>query len=202
MHASFLKKTVLSAIFLVGMLADASAQLYPGQFAPSFSAKDIDGRFHSVEQYKGRKILMTFYRNISSFPSLARFLEIEQQKEYFRSKDIVVLAVFPSTKEVLQRFRDTAAYYQIIISDSEQALYRLFEIGDQASFRPKLLGHKKPAIKVEKSKLKGIEEKGMSDKAPADILIDAGGNIFNSYYGKYESDHIPLSKLKELIDSL
>lgn len=191
-------------LLLVGGLLFLStsvfAQLLPGQFAPAFSAKDIDGQFHSVDQYKGKQVLISFYRNITSPVSRKRFEDLEREQAFLRQRDVIAIAVFPSAQEYLLRYRDTSGFYQLIVSDTSEILYRLFGVSEISGFRPALL-RKKSKVAVPAS-LKDSKEPKLSSRAAADILIGVEGNIKYTHYGKSESDHLPMPRLRNWIDNL
>lgn len=194
------RKFYYSLTLLLLVSSGAFAQLYPGQFAPSFSVKDIDGQFHSVDQYKGKQMLISFYRNISSPASLKRFLELEQEQSFLRRKDVVAIAVFPSCRDNLLKFRDTSGFYQLMVSDTSEILYRLFEVGTVSGFRPSLLRKKTKTAGLPDTK--HIKETNISGRVAAEILIGPEGNIKYTHYGSSESDHLKMNLLKAQVDSL
>lgn len=194
------RKVLLGLTSLLLLSATLSARVYPGQFAPAFSVKDIDGQFHSVDQYKGKQVLISFYRNVSSDASWKRFLELEREQSFLRQKDVVAIAVFPSAQPYLQRFRDTSGFYQILVSDTSELLYRLFDVAESSGFRPSLL-RKKDKVPAPAG-LKDLKEPRVSSRAAAEILIGPEGNIKYAHYGSQESDHLPVDKLRIHIDSL
>lgn len=200
MRIRSIKRTLLPLFGLLLFSATLFAKLYPGQFAPPFSAKDIDGHFHSVDQYKGKQILISFYRNVSSPASIKRFLEVEREQSFLRSKDVVAIAVFASSREHLLSFRDTSGFYQVLISDTSEILYRLFEVETISGFRPSLF--RKKGKSAESASLNKIKETNISNRAASDILIGTEGNIEYAYYGKQEGDHLSIAELKAQIDSL
>jgi len=125
---------------------------------------------------------------------------MEKQQSYLRGKDVVAIAVFPSSRENLLAFRDTSGFYQILVSDTSEILYRLFEVENISGFRPSLFRKKGKSSDI--PELKNIKEVNLSGRAAADILIGVEGNIKYAHYGKQESDHISMEMLRTQIDSL
>ena len=177
-------------------------ELYEGKFAPPFSVKDIDGKFHSVEKYKGQKILLSFYRNASDPISNYRLHELEAEKEYFKSKNIVLIAVYESSLQNLRLLRDTNSFYQLLVADSEGILYEEYGVdeGKERSTKGKLNGVGKKVKEGKKLLSTKIIKDKKSKRTGADFLIDENGNIMFAYYSKYHGDSMPISLIKEKLN--
>lgn len=178
-------------------------QLYAGQFAPSFSVKDVDGKFHSIEQYKGQKILLSFYRNAGCPVSNYLFHELEQQKDYFSGKNVVLLSVYESAPENVKAFRDTNQYYQILLPNPGGSLYDLYGVEISRAKMTKGTLHGAMQKSKEGKKMFGtqkIKQDGQPNRIAADFIIDENGNVIAAYYGKYLGDKMPLPLIKKYID--
>lgn len=173
-------------------------KLYEGQFAPPFSVKDIDGRFHSIEQYKGKKVLISFFRNAGCPVCNYRFHELEKEKDYFLRNDIVLLAVYESSPENVKMLRDTNQFYQILVPDPSGILFDLYRVEKSKAKINKgaLHGARRKANEGNKLFSKKIKQDGNDARVPADFIIDENGNIVTAYYGKYLGDHLTIEFLK------
>lgn len=182
--------------------AEEDKKLYEGQFAPSFSVKDLEGKFHSVEQYKGQKILLTFYRNAGDPVSYYRFNELEEQKDYFLKKGIVMLSFFESSPENVLIFKDTHQFYQVVIADPKGILYDLYGVEENRSKMARGTVHAAAAKAKRGKKLypNKLPQDGKPNRISAEILIDENGNIATAYYGQYLGDNMPVEVLKAAIE--
>ena len=66
------------------------------QKAPDFTVKDVTGETIKLSDYKGKKVLITFYRNVGCPVCNVRFHELQEQTEFYKSKNLVVLAIYES----------------------------------------------------------------------------------------------------------
>ena len=72
------------------------------QQAPDFKVTDVYGNQVSISQFKGNKILLTFYRTAGCPVCNLRFHSVEQQSEFLKSNNVVFIAVYASQKENMQ----------------------------------------------------------------------------------------------------
>ncbi|MFA6151806.1 MAG: redoxin domain-containing protein [Chitinophagaceae bacterium] len=206
-----LQKIRLFFLFAIGMVVlnisafaqdEEDKKLYEGQFAPSFSVKDLEGKFHSIDQYKGQKILLTFYRNAGDPVSYFRFNELEEQKDYFFKKGIVLLSFFESSPENVLTFKDTHQFYQVVIADPKGILYNLYGVEENRAKMARGTVHAAAAKAKKGKKLypNKIVQDGKPNRISAEILIDENGNIATAYYGQYLGDNMPIEALKAAIE--
>jgi peroxiredoxin Q/BCP len=193
--------TALLCLLLFSFASRAQQQgkgFYEGQFAPSFSIKDIDGKYHSLEKYEGQKILLSFYHAASDAVSNYRFHELEAQQDYFKQKGIVLLAIYESLPENVQLLRDTNQYYQVMIADPEGVLYRLYGIEESKgkTMRGKLHGGGQKAKEGRARMKREIPEDDKSNHGEADFVIDEQGNFLMVHYAKYPGDHLSVLTLR------
>lgn len=172
--------------------------LEEGMFAPSFQVRDINGITHNIDKYKGKKVLLSFYRNAGCPVCNYRFHELEDEREFFEKKNVVLLAIYESSLQNLQLMVDTNKYFQHIISDEEGLLYDLYAVEASRTKITKgmLHGALSKAQKGKKYYNTKIKQDGNPNRIAADFLIDENGNISIAYYGKYLGDRMPLTFLK------
>ncbi len=181
----------------------AGKEVLVGSFAPSFMVKDIEGNSHSIEQYKGKKILLSFYRNAACPVCNLRFHQLEEERKYFQEKGIVLLAVYESSAENLKNYVDTNHYFQKLIANPSADLYELYGVEES---RGKIIkGVMNGAIKKSKKGKKlystKVEKDGSTNRIAADFLINEEGNIIVAYYGNYLGDRMPIYLIKKKVDN-
>ena len=191
---------VFLLIASIGQAQQAGNAFYQGQFAPPFSIKDIDGKFHSPEKYEGQKIILLFYRSAADPVSNYRFHELEAQHDYFKQQGIILLAIYESLPENVQLLRDTNQYYQVMIADPDGVLYKLYNIEESRGKKLKgtLHGSNQKAKEGKSLMKREIPEDGKAKHNGAEFIIDEHGNILNAHYAKYPGDYIPVLTLREL----
>ncbi|MDI9319193.1 MAG: redoxin domain-containing protein [Phycisphaerales bacterium] len=172
--------------------------IYIGQFAPDFKIKDINGVEQSIERYKGKKILLSFYRYASCPICNFRFHELEAERAFFEQKGVVFLAVYESSADNVKDLNDTNQYYQILIPNPNGALYELYavEISKGKVLKGMTNGAIRKANEGKKLFAKKIKKDGNSNRIAADFLIDENGNVIYPYYGRYLGDRMPIEFIK------
>jgi peroxiredoxin len=163
--------------------------------------KDIYGRSISIEKYQGRKVLLSFLRTAACpFCNLRVHGIIKKQAEW-EYKDIVTIAVFASPASEILKYAGKQNPPFTIIADPTESLYIKYGITHS------LLGKLKAMIRFNEImqimsrgffNVKSLFEKTVM---PADFLIDEGGIIVNTYYGKDFGDHIPFTQIDAWLNS-
>ncbi|MES2478633.1 MAG: redoxin domain-containing protein [Bacteroidota bacterium] len=190
---------VIGLLFCIPSNAqDDDKILYEGQFAPEFQVRDIEGRTHSIEQYKGKKILLTFYRNAGCPVSNNRLHELETERKFFEEKGVVLISIYESSIENVKLLADTNHFYQRLVADPEGMLYYKYMVEENKSkiARGMMHGAKQKTNRGKKLFGKPIKQDGKPNRITADFLIDENGNFILVYYAKYLGDHLPIELIK------
>jgi thioredoxin-dependent peroxiredoxin len=177
-------------------------KIQASQEAPIFSIKDVNGTSVNLADYKGKKVMLTFYRNVGCPVCNVRFHELEEQASYFKSKGMILLAIYESTADNMKKYLDGEFVFATMIPNPEQNLYELYDIDRSMGKMMKgmfhgAMGKMKKGKKLFKQK---IEQDGNSNRIGADFLIDEKGNVQTAYYGKYVGDHLPLNDIKNFLN--
>lgn len=177
-------------------------KIKPPQTAPAFTIKDVYGTTVNLANYKGKKVLLTFYRNVGCPICNLRFHELQEQAASFKSNGLIVLAVYESTAENIKQYMDGETFYATMIPNPDQSLYKLYDIERSGGKMLKGMFHGAMG-KMKKGKAlfkKKIELDGSANRISADFLIDENGNVQTAYYGKYIGDHLPIDKIKQFLN--
>lgn len=172
------------------------------QSAPAFTIKDVNGVPLSLADLKGKKVLITFYRNVGCPVCNLRFHELQEQADYFKTKNLVVLAIYESTAENMKIYLEGENPYAIMIPNPEQNLYQLYDIDKSSGkilkglFRG-AIGKANAGKKLYKTKLK---QDGNGNTIGADFLIDENGIVKTAYYGKFLGDHLSVEDIKRFLN--
>lgn len=174
----------------------------PLQAAPNFTIKDVNGVTINLTDYKGKKVMLTFYRNVGCPVCNLRFHALQEQTDYFKSKGMVMLAVYESSADKMKEYLEGENVYSIMIPNPDQSLYQLYDIERDGGKLMKGMFHGAMG-KMKKGKRlfkKKIKQDGNADRISADFLIDENGNIKTVYYGKYIGDHLPIENIKQFLN--
>ena len=170
--------------------------------APDFTIKDINGETINLSNYKGKKVLLTFYRNVGCPVCNVRFHELQAESSYFKSKDVVLISVYESSSENMKKYLEKEEnFYSKMIPNPEQNLYEIYNIDQSMNKVMKGMFHgAMKKMKKGKSLFKQkIKQDGNSNRIGADFLIDENGIVQKAYYGKFVGDHLSMEIIKNLI---
>lgn len=174
-----------------------------GQTAPSFTIKDLNGNTVNLSDYKGKKILLTFYRNVGCPICNLRFHEVQEEADYFKSKQLIVLAVYESSPENMRTYLENEIPpYAVMLPNPEKTLYQLYGIEKNKGKAFKsifhgAIGKAKKGSRLFKTKMK---QDGDSGTMGADFLIDENGTVNKAYYANYIGDHLPIDTIKAFLN--
>lgn len=172
-------------------------RLKVGQAAPDFEIQDTAGVRHSLAGYKGRNLLLSFYRYASCPLCNQRVNRLSNWLSTRREEDFDVLAVFESPGERIRQYVGQQEPLFPLIPDPERRLYQLYRV--ESSWLKYVLA----AGPFLGSLLRGYRTgRADGDKAlvPADFLIDKNGIIQTAFYGRHIGDHLPLKKIDRFLD--
>jgi len=177
-------------------------KIKPKQTAPTFTTQDVYGSSVNLADFKGQKVLLSFYRNVGCPVCNVRFHELQQEAAYFQSKGLVVLAVYESSAENMKHYLENDTVYAKMIPNPDLSIYSLYEVERSMGKLMKgmfhgAMGKMKKGKKLFKKKIK---QDGSKDRVGADFLISEDGTIQTAYYGKYVGDHLPVSEIKQFLN--
>lgn len=174
-------------------------RLDKGQKAIDFKAKDIFDNEITLENYKGKKLLLSFYRYASCPLCNLRVNELIQHASIFKEKGLDMLAVFQSPRDSILEYVGKQNAPFPIIADPDRVLYKLY--GVETSVIGTLKAFLRPgrfADAMSKGFMPGKTE-GDKTRIPADFIIDADLNVVKAYYGKDIGDHMPIEMIIEFL---
>jgi peroxiredoxin len=179
-------------------------KLTNNQPAPAFQTVDVYGKPISLEQLRGKKVLLTFFRTGGCPVCNLRFHQLEAEWAFFKANNLVFVAVYASKPEtMLQYIRSSypnQTPYPIFVANPDQSLYKRF--GTERSLGKlirSLLFHGGFSNVNQGKKLfrETIVDDGPVDLINADFLIDEQGKIVTAYYGHHSGDFIPVETIRD-----
>lgn len=168
-------------------------RLQAGRPAPDFLRPDISGKTIRLSDYRGRYLLLSFYRYASCPFCNLRVHELMQRLPELDQRRLSLVAVFQSAREGIMDHVGKQRPPFPIIPDPGHNLYHSY--GVEASLYGFVLGLTLRVGKALKAMGKGFlpgRMEGSITLVPADFLIGPEGTILIAYYGKDISDHLPI----------
>jgi peroxiredoxin Q/BCP len=177
-------------------------KLQVSQTAPDFTIKDINGNTVKLSAFKGKKVFLTFYRNVGCPVCNLRFHELLPLEKEFKTKGAIVLAVYESSELNLKRYVDNGDYYTVMIANPRFDLYEKYAI-ERSTIKLLSSIYKGVIGKAEQGKklfTQKFDQDGHANLMGAEFLIDENGKIETAYYNQFIGDHLPVKDIKAFLN--
>lgn len=135
--------------------------------APTFSLPDQDGVIHTLEQYKGKKVLLYFYPKDNTPGCTTEACQFRDDYKSLQELGLVILGVSADSVKSHKKFADKFTLPFPLLSDESHSVCEAYGV-----WGPK--------------KFMGIEYIGISRSS---FLIDEKGNIAKIYEKVKPKDH-------------
>lgn len=171
-------------------------RLNKGELAPDFNAQDVTGKQIRLSAFRGRKILLSFFRYATCPFCTVRFVRLAQEMERYANSGLVVIGVFESSREYIMRYIGRRGLPFPIIADPDGELYAQY--GVKKSMPGMMLGMlRMPTLlrALLDPDYRMANSGGSKTRIPADFLISGDRTIVESYYGRDIGDHMPFKHI-------
>lgn len=106
-----------------------------GQKAPSFSLPDETGTLRSLDEFKGKKIVLYFYPKDATPGCTTQACGLRDSYDDFRKHDIVVIGVSYDSPESHKAFKEKEQLPFILLSDSKKEVAHAYGTDQHAMGR-------------------------------------------------------------------
>jgi peroxiredoxin len=165
-----------------------------GKVAPDFKANSVQKGEISLQQFRGKKVLLSFMRNVGCPICNLHTHHLYQYQDSLQKLGVVVLMIHQSPTNTIQTYlaQDDRVWSFLFVSDSERILYDLYKVKPSifrflASGFYGALRKRKEGVKLYKTKIKQEGKRGMLG---ADFLLDESGKIIKVHYARFIGDHL------------
>ena len=160
--------------------------------AIDFQMHDFTGKSISLSDYKGKKVLLGFFRQASCPFCNLRVRELINRYNALKESNIEVIAVFAASKEEIAMYAGKQQAPFPIIPDPHLDLYKKYSVEESHAGMFKVMLKPFQLIQVMFSGFFNLKTLHKRPIIPADFLINEQQKIYRSFYGKDFGDHIPL----------
>ena len=112
--------------------------LQKGNPSPDFSGFDQDGKFHQLEDYKGKKLVIFFYPAADTPTCTAEACNLRDNYHSFLAKNYAVLGVSADTQKKQGKFRDKFKLPFPLIADEDKEMINAFGVWGPKKFMGRL----------------------------------------------------------------
>ena len=170
------------------------------KLAPVFSKISFNDEKINLEDFKGSKVWLAFFRYASCPLCNLRVNEMIRKYSELEKNGLKIITVFQSPLSSVLKHVGKQDLPFPLICDPEQELYQLYNVKGSYGGFLSLDVMKKLAIASAKGFLPGKPD-GPLNTIPADFLINEKGEIYEAYHGKDIGDHIPFESVFNFLKS-
>lgn len=164
--------------------------------APEFEARDVSGQPVSLAALRGRRVLLSFFRDaVCPFCNL-RVYELSNEHASLQAAGLEVLVFFRSSHEDVTRFVTRRPRPFAVVADPGMQIYGRYGVEHSLTGLMRAMMRRLPRL------LRGLRLGGARLPAgdpslmPADFLIDERGYVQQAHYGRDLGDHLPLDTVQ------
>jgi peroxiredoxin len=178
--------------------------LAPGDPAVPFSTVDVDGHPVSLEQFRGKPVLLMFFRYASCPMCNLRLHDFAQEYPRLHANGLAAVAFFHSSARAIKRNAGRRDYFFPLVPDPKQEIYRDF--GVKTSWAGLLKSMVLPSfysdwIRSMRHGFWGGADLQMA-KMPADFLVGPDGRLLLVHYGNSIGDHLSVAEIERALAEL
>jgi len=105
-----------------------------GDKAPSFSALDQDGKQHTLNDYKGKKLVVFFYPKANTPGCTAEACDLRDNFERFQINNYALLGVSADSAKAQGKFKDKFEFPFPLLADEEKSVINAFGVWGPKKF--------------------------------------------------------------------
>lgn len=146
--------------------------LKDGDKAPSFSAKDQDGNTHSLEDYKGKKLVIFFYPKASTPGCTAQACNLKDNYKALQAQGYEVLGVSADSPKRQSNFKNKYELPFPLLADEDKEVIKAYGVwGQKKNFGREYEGIFRTTFLIdEKGKIEEVISKVKTKEHAAQIL--------------------------------
>jgi peroxiredoxin Q/BCP len=111
--------------------------LKKGDAAPHFSGLDQDGNVHTLEAYKGKKLVVFFYPKANTPGCTAEACDLRDNFDRFQANNYALLGVSADSQKAQGKFKDKYEFPFPLLADEEKAVITAFGVWGPKKFMGK-----------------------------------------------------------------
>ncbi|WP_020530672.1 peroxiredoxin family protein [Flexithrix dorotheae] len=168
---------------------------FKNQKAIPFETQDYLGNAISLADYKGKKVLLTFFRYASCPFCNMRMQLLIRNAEKLKKSGVEILVLFASSAQQIKKYAGKQNPPFPIIPDAGRDIYKDYMIKSSTKGMLKTMGNMKMMMKMMGSGFFSFDSMPRESLLPADFLIDENQNIVESFFGTEFSEHIDIDSV-------
>jgi peroxiredoxin Q/BCP len=111
--------------------------LKKGDKAPDFSGFDQDNKFHQLEDYKGKKLVVFFYPKANTPGCTAEACDLRDNYERFQANNYALLGVSADSEKAQLKFKEKFNFPFPLLADEDKSVIQAFDVWGPKKFMGK-----------------------------------------------------------------
>ncbi|MFC5402687.1 redoxin domain-containing protein [Cohnella soli] len=173
--------------------------LQQGMIAPAFSTVDLSGNAVSLENYRGRKVLLAFLRFSACAICNLRVHHFIGRYPAWQRQGLDVVAIFESPETNMRKYVGAQNAPFPLVADPKARLYDWYGIETSEEKVQATMADANTKSFVAEAAAAGFaltpEEGSNFHRIPAEFLIDERGIVQLAHYNRIITDHLPLTTI-------
>jgi thioredoxin-dependent peroxiredoxin len=169
-----------------------------GSYALDFTINDIHEHPIKLSDFEGKKIILSFYRNVNCPFCNRRIHAIMGNSLKLKNSGVQLIMMFESTNQKLS----SSVFHQGVnpwplIGDPEKRIYKKYGVESSVIKSITTLLHSSVLKAKADTKELNLPQDKDADQflVPADFFIDENFKVVKVHYGKHLDDHISLDEI-------
>lgn len=108
--------------------------LKKGDKAPDFSGFDQDNKFHQLEDYKGKKLVVFFYPKANTPGCTAEACDLRDNYERFQANNYDLLGVSADSEKAQLKFKEKFSFPFPLLADEDKSVIQAFGVWGPKKF--------------------------------------------------------------------
>lgn len=105
-----------------------TGNMQESQAAPDFQILDDTGKLVSLQQFRGRPVVLYFYPRASTPGCTVEAQEFRDHFAEFERRGVTILGVSPDTVKAQKKFKDAQQIPYLLLADEQRELAQLYEV--------------------------------------------------------------------------
>lgn len=163
--------------------------------AIEFNSVDYLGKNLNLNNYKGKKVLLSFFRGAACPFCNLRVNQLINRFSEFEKQGIQIIIFFAASKEEISEYAGQQKTPFPIVPDPNLEIYKKYRVEESSFGMIRAMINPFKMMRVMFSgffNMKSIKDKPI---VPADFLINENHIIHRVYYGKDFGDHIAIPEI-------
>lgn len=178
-------------------------QLQAGMPAPIFRAVDLFDKPVDIAAYRGKPLLLSFYRNAACALCNLRVHRLIERYADLSRAGLEMVAVFESPAASMLQYVGKQDAPFSLVADPEAELYTLYGVESSEEKVAATMAMAATQHVIGEAAALGFvltQQPGSNfERMPADFLIGSDGMILEAHYAGYVWDHLPFDRIEQLL---